>query len=259
MKSNTPYILIGIASFAALISIGAAMTLAAKHKAVKAENFKLKTQIAQMEATLPDVSKEPEIIYLTHNGDTNDITALKSQLAEKEALLQAFQSNTNRPEQRDRNNRQSFEERMAQMKEEDPQGYAEMIKRREERSSQMRYNLAERTATFMDINTSSMTEEELANHEQLIAQMAQIWEMTELFQDPEAAPDRETMREMMEVARDTRPLLETEREVMLKQLGADLGYEGEDAEAFALYIGEIYEATTLNMPGGRGRGSSRGR
>ncbi|QBG47486.1 hypothetical protein EGM51_08815 [Verrucomicrobia bacterium S94] len=258
MNKKTSRAVIGTLSFIALVSMGFAIMTTLKNRTAKEEILELKTQIANMKAAVPDASREPAVIYLTGSGDTNEMMTLKSQLAEKEALLAEFQSSTNHPAQRNRDNRPSFEERMAQMKKENPEGYAEMIRRREERSSQMRYNLAERTATFLDIDTSSMTEEERTNHEQLIANMAKIWEMTALFQDPEAAPDRESMREMMEAVRDTRPLLEAEREVMFKQLGSDLGYEGEDAEAFASYIAEIYEATTLNLPGGRG-GGGRGR
>jgi hypothetical protein len=53
--------------------------------------------------------------------------------------------------------------------------------------------------------------------------------------------------------------MEAERTVMLKQLGTDMGYEGQDAEDFASYIDEIYDATSMrSIPGMRGRGG-RGR
>lgn len=254
MNKNTSLIIIAASAVIALVSLVSAMTVSSKNKTAKAEILALQEQIVRMEAAVPDASPEPEIVYMTPSGDTNEVTALKTQLAEKEALLENFQSNTNRPPRQ----RESWEDRIAKMKEEDPEGYAEMVEKRQERQEKMRYNLAERTATFMDLDTSLMNEQELANHELLVANMAKIWEMTDQFNDPEAAPDREAMREMMNIARETRPMLETTREVMFKQLGSELGYEGEDAEAFASHIDQIYEATSIQMPGRGGGGGNRG-
>lgn len=254
MNKNMPYIIAGSTSLIALVCIGSAVSLSSKNKSAKAEILELKEQIAFMNASVPDVTPQPEIVYLTSNGDTNEITELKKQLAEKDAQIQEFQSNTNRPAQ-NREERPNWEDRMAQMKEEDPEGYAEMIQRRGERQEKMKYNLAERTATFMDLDTSMMTEEELANHELLVAKMAQVWEMTEQFDNPEAAPDRDAMREMRGLAREVQPLMQAEREVMLKQLGTEVGYEGDDAAAFAEYISEIYSTTSIrSIMGGRGGG-----
>lgn len=254
MNKKMPYIIAGTACLIALVSISSAISMSSKNKAAKAEILELQTQITHMQAAVPNVTPEPEIIYLTNSGDTNEIIALKTQLAKKEAQIQELQSNTNRPAQRNRVDRQSFEESMVQMREEDPEGYAEMIQRRSERQEEMRYNLDERSATFMDLDTSMMTEEELANHELLVAKMAQVWEMTEQFQDPEAAPDREAMREMMEIAREVRPLMEVERSIMFKQLGTNLGYEGENAEAFATHVEDIIEVTSMQIRGSRGGG-----
>ena len=252
MNKNIPYAAATAASIIALASIASAISLSSKNKAAKAEVLALQEQIANMKASVPDITPEPEIIYMTSNGDTNEVTDLKSRLAAKEAELASLQNND---EQQQRNERPSWEERMAQMKEEDPEGYAEMVKRREERQQRVQYNLAERTATFMDLDTSMMTEEELANHEQLVTMMAKVWELSEQFNDPEAAPDREAMREMWNLAREVQPLMNLEREVMLKQLGTEVGYEGDDAAGFAEYIEEIYTTTSMrSIMGGRGGG-----
>lgn len=251
MNKNIPYIMAGSAGLIALISLGSAASLSSKNKAAQAEIIALQEQIIRMDAFVPAPDKEPEIIYLTSEGDTNEITELKTALAEKEAELTSM---TNSPP---RQQRESFEDRMAKMKEEDPEAYAEMINKRQERQEQVKYNLAERTATFMDMDTSFMSEEELANHEALIQQMAKIWEFTEQFNDPEQRPDREAMQEMMTTMRDTRPLMKQERTTMFKQLGYDLGYETDDAQAFADHVQEIIGATSLQMPGG-GRGGNRG-
>ncbi|WP_372796216.1 hypothetical protein [Pontiella sp.] len=256
MNKKMPYYIAGATGLIALVSIGSTVSLSSRNKAAKATILDLQTQIARMEAAVPDVSAEPEIIYLDSNGETNELTMLKTQLAEKEARLAALADGNGGREDRRRGDgeRESWEDRIARMKEEDPEGYAKMLEERSDRQQRMRYTLAERTATFMDLDTSTMSEEELTNHEQLVAIMAQVWEMTEQFQDPEAAPDREAFREMRDLAREVQPLLEAERTVMFKQLGTELGYEGEDAAAFAAYADEIIEATSMRLPGGRGGG-----
>ncbi len=250
MDKKALYIVIGTTSLIAVISIASAISLSSKNKAAQAQISSLADQLASMEAHEP-TPVEPQIIYLTDTGDTNELTTLRSQLAEKEAVLETLASrasNTNRPP------RESWEDRMARMKEEEPEEYAEMIQRREERQQEMRYSLAERTATFMDLDTSMMTEEERANHELLVEKMAKVWELTEQFQDPEAAPDREAMRELFTEMNEARPLMRDERTVMFKQLGTELGYEGQDAEDFATHVEDIIGATSLQMPGRGGRG-----
>jgi len=249
MNPKTSYILIGAFALVTVICLASAFSLSTKNKKAETEIRALQEQIVRMEAFTPDADPEPQIVYLSETGDTNELTVLKNKLAEQEELLVAYQSGTNRPP---RAPRESFEERIAKMKVEDPEGYAEMVARREERQTAMRYGLAERTATFLDLDTSLMTEEERANHELLVAKMARVWELTDAFQDPEAAPDREAMRELFTEMRDVRPLLRTERTVMFRQLGTDLGYEGEDAENLATHIENIIDATNIQMPRGGG-------
>ncbi len=256
MNKKNSLVMLGIVSTIALVSVVSAMSLSSKNKSAKAQITALQEQISRMEAAVPDALPAPEIVYMTDTGDTNEVTVLKSQLAQKNALLENIQSNTNRPPRE----RESFEDRMAKMKEEDPKAYAEMVQKRQERQEEMRYNLAERTATFMDLDTSMMTEEERANHEQLVERMVNVWALTEQFKDPEAAPDREAMRELMTEMNEVRPLMKEERTVMFKQLGSDLGYEGQDALNFATHVEEIISATSLQMPGrgSRGGGGRRG-
>lgn len=145
---------------------------------------------------------------------------------------------------------------MARMKEEDPEGYAEMVKTRAERRDAMRYDLAERTASFMELDTAFMTDAERETHELLIEKMANVWALTEQLNDPEQSPNRETMHELFTAINEASPLMDTERSTMFRQLANDLGYDGEEAQAFSSYVEDIISTTTLQPPrggpGGRG-------
>ncbi len=250
MKKNTPYFVTAASAVVALISIASAVGSATRKKAAEAEVMALQEQIGRMQAYVPD--QDPPITHVA--AGTNELAALRAQLA-------ALQARPAEPAERGQRQRESLEERLAKLKEGDPEAYAEMLKRREERQErqqQMRNSLAERTTNFMDMETSYMSEEELANHEQLLNNMAAIWELTAQFENSDERPDRETMRELSEIVRETQPLLEAARTSMFTQMGADMGYEAEDALEFASYIEEIISATTLQPPG-RGGGGGRGR
>ena len=254
MNRNVTNSIIVVSVVVAVGGITSAMKQSKRYKTANAEISALQEQIARMGGKLPGTGAPGS---RHRDGDTNEVQALQALLAEKEVELAALTTNiptTNAPSRQ----RESWEDRMARMKEEDPEGYAEMIRRREERQQEIRYNLAERTATFMDLDTANMTKKELANHELLVEKMARIWELSDRFQDPEAAPDREAMRELYKEIRDVRPLMDQEREVMFKQLGTELGYEKKDAKAFAAHVEEIIDATTLRMPKGGGSGGRGG-
>jgi hypothetical protein len=224
------------------------------------EKTRIQASVRQLQLEIADLQRantphiEPEAAPSKATEEVEELGVLSESEAGTDNPLEA--PTQEEPEQR----RESFEERMARMKEEDPEGYAERIQRREERQQAMRYNLAERTATFMDLDTTHMTEEERATHELLIDKMATIWALTEQFQNPEQAPDREAMSKLFNAIRETRPLMEQERTTMFKQLGTDLGYEGDEAQVFAEHVEDIIAATTLQMPrGGRGGRGGGGR
>jgi hypothetical protein len=250
MKRNIPTFITLISLIIAATSVSLAIKAGKQRKLAQAEAESLRQQIAEQNNHPPIQPESPAPSPALQEIQTNT----QSVATLHEAAIQPEQQR-----RRERPDRESFEERMAQLKAEDPEAYAEMIQRRQERQQEMRYNLAERTATFMDLDTTYMTEEELVNHELLVEKMAKIFELTEQFQDPEQRPDREAMRELFEQYREVRHMLELERNVMFKQLGSDLGYEEEGAREFAAHVEDIISATTLQMPrGGRGGGGQRG-
>jgi len=224
-------------------------------KALQEENRGLRGQVEQLENRPPNVRIAARAEPATERRAPRN-PALAEE-ADADGLIRTGEPGSGQREN-DRPPRESFEERMARMRAEDPDGYAEMVRARQERQQAMRYNLAERTATFLDLDTRDMSDEERANHNLLVDKMSRIWELTERFQDPEQPPDREAMGELFRAINEARPLMAMERTVLFRQLGQELGYESGDARAFARQVEEIIAATTLQMPGGGG-GGPRGR
>ena len=252
MKLNAPVVITAVSVVLAATSLSFGVSASKQRKVAEAEAEALRKKIEQMPARTPRRQATPAQqakVAQENQANTNELVALQDSTA-----APAPEQRTERPQ------RESREDRMARMKAEDPEGYAKMIKRRAEFQEKIKYNMAERTATFMDLDTSNMTEDERASHELLVEKMANIWALTDRFNDPEQPPDRDAMRELFAAMREVRPLMEQERTIMFNQLGTDLGYEGTDAQDFATHVEDIISATSLRtiMPRG-GRRGGRGR
>ena len=254
MKKNIPVIitLLSVAVAAGGISFGVRAT---HQKAKLQEEAQALRDRLDDQSVLPDrepVSEGVTGVALTEfsGRETNDVNALQEQLTARDAELERLRAELADIQTRPR--RESFQDRMNRMKEEDPDRYEEMVKSRTERKEQMRYNQANRLALYMDMDTSSMTPEELVNHNLLVDKLTEVWEKTAEY-DPTQPPTRETMHEMFSTLREVNDLMEQERGVMLRQLGKEVGLSGSEAEDFAAYTESIISATTLRSPrGGRG-------
>ena len=197
------------------------------------------------------VNERPEeapLVSLKDVSGIEDVEELKALLAERDAELARLREMMEG--RRNGGDRQSFQDRMAQLKEEDPERYEEMMQRREEFQERMRYDQASRMAAFMDMDTSNMTEEELANHNALLEKLAQIWDQTAETDMMEAMSNPESRREMFTTMREVGEMMDAERTVMFKQLGSEVGLDSSDSEDFAAYVESIIETTTIG--GGRG-------
>ncbi len=262
MKNKIPAIiaLISLVAAAGGITVGLKATTAKNAAQREAEALRAKLNATDARAT-PDREEQAESTPLVALKDiaesgTNDVAELQEQLAAREAELARLRAEMER--RNDRGPRQSFQERMAQLKEEDPERYAEMIQQRTERQQQMRYDQASRLAMFTEMDTSNMTEEQLANHTQLMEKLNALWAATGDF-DPENPPDWRAIREAVGDFRELGQMMDQERSYMFTQLGAEVGLSGTDSQDFASYVNEIIDATSLRPPRGmRGGGRDGG-
>ena len=247
MKKQIPTIIIALFLAITIGSLSFGISALHKKKTAEEENNQLRMQITRMKAPLPDTDPAtPLTPYQQLAADTNALTKLEAEVARLDAELAAEKQ---KPPQRE-----GWAERMDRMKEENPEGYAEIVKRRKERQEAIRYNLAERTANFVELDTAFMTDSERENHELLIEKMSNVWKLTEQFGDTENPPNRESMHQLFAAIQEARPLMDMERNTMFRQLANDLGYDGEETQDFSNYIEDIISATTIQPPrGGSGR------
>ena len=247
MKKQIPNLITALSLVVAIGAISFGVVVTRQKNSVKEEANRLRMQLAQKQAPIPVVDTTPIATHPEPSIDTNSPAELEAEMAALRAELAAAKKNQ-QPQ------RESWEDRMARMKEEDPEGYAEMIKNRTERRDAIRYDLAERTANFMELDTAFMTDAEHQNHDLLIEKMGDVWSLTEQFNDAEQQPNRDAMRELFGAINEARPLMDAERSTMFRQLANDLGYDGTEAQEFSSYVEGIISATTIQMPRGGRRG-----
>ena len=137
------------------------------------------------------------------------------------------------------------------MKKENPEEYERRMQRRKAFQERIKYAIADRTLTFMDLDTSQMTEEELAVHNELIDRMTAAMEIIEQMDDPEKF-DRRMMGKMFREVRKIQPLMAQERATMLNIMSTKMGMKGEEAAEFLGEINKIISATSMQLaPSGR--------
>ncbi|MDA3927296.1 MAG: hypothetical protein PF904_21710 [Kiritimatiellae bacterium] len=224
----------------------------------------------------PDVNiEEPEIIHHVQKvaRESNDkaqdalIASLRAKIdglaaeldalrVEKEKLaVMPIEKNDNRG--RDRK-RESWNDRMERMKKEEPDKYAEMQERREEFKARIEERKLNKEEFLTSIKTDSMSDEQIENHERLMALTDRVNEIMENMMSGETENRHELRKEMFESFGELSELNNNERNYLLKQTATAVGYEGEEAEVFTQYVEEIIQNTTMSMPGPPG-GGRRGR
>jgi len=218
----------------ATLGVGWGIRTNTKNKALERENKRLKNQLNQTVQKTPQ--KNLEKMAQKKSAHTQHLAATPSSKITKN-------EKSKKPPKRN----ESFASFLKRMKKKDPKQYEKRMKRRKEFQERVKYTIADRTAVFMDLDTSKMTPEELAIHNQLIDRMGTTMEIIQQMDDPEKF-DRRVMGKMFREVRAIRPLMEKERTTMLKIMSDDMGLQGEKAKQFVEQVNGIISTTSTQMP-----------
>src|ERR1035437_3357371 len=176
----------------------------------------------------------------------NRIRQLEANLQNKDALILSLQqAATNQPADPSRRLRhqQSW---LDELKQSNPQRYAAFTNRREQVQQAVQMSVAEKAAYFSDLDPSTLSEEDLANYQVTAQLLDETWRLTELLRTDLSADDRRTaMQALHQDRHDLGPLLESARSKEFINLGLQLGYNGDDAQAFGEYIGKVIDLTSI--------------
>ena len=196
----------------------------------------------------------PKVVTVRDESAERAAQALRKRVAELEkALAERVSERAQKPEtpvveqvREERPRRQSWEDRMAQMKKDDPEQYAEMQKRREEFRQNMEQRARDR-ADFLDaVDVKSMTDPQRENHEKLLSTVARVNELMAQMGTP-GVDTHELRQEMGETVATLGELYSEERRYLFEETAKAVGYQGNEASAFADQMQTIIDNTT--MPG----------
>ena len=206
----------------------------------------------------------PRVVTVRDESAVRDAEALRKRVAELEKALTERDSakaaippaqETAVSEERPR--RQSWKDRMEQLKKDNPAQYAEMQKRREEFRQGMEQREMDRADFLAAVDVKNMTSLQRENHEKLLATVARVNELMAQMGEPgsENSAVRQEMGATMGLLHD---LYGQERSYLLEATAKSIGYEGDEATAFAEQIQTIIDNTTMMGPH-IGHGGPRGR
>lgn len=196
------------------------------------------------------------------------LAQLKSapQTAPDDTLTEVSAPEPSPREARGERGRQSWEERMQRMQEEEPERYAEMQKRRTEFRQQAEQRIRDRIDFLDAVDISNMTPEQRANHQKLLDTVARATELgAQMMQSGfgRGEEQRELRQELGETMGSLNELYAGERQYLLEATAKAAGYSGDDVAAFSQHIQAIFDNTTMpggmmgGMMGGRGRTGGR--
>lgn len=235
---------------AILIAVGASTAAIKQNERRKAAE----TELASLKALIDTVQTTSKPLPLPESTpDTTEIDQLKSELAQLQETLEntqekliVYQQQTPEPTLTQKPERESYTDRMARLKEENPEEYQRIIDERREFQKNAQYSLAQRTAMFIDMDTSYMSEAELENHNAFVDALASIFERTQEFNDPETQPNRRQMRETWQQVREAQPIVEQQRKtIFMNTFRQELNMNDTEAEAFYNNLAHIMDVTTL--------------
>lgn len=163
--------------------------------------------------------------------------------------------------ERSRTNRQSRASWMEALKQEDPQRYEELQKRRVEAQESVQKAFVKKADYFLSRETSGMTETELADYNRMLALLDQTWKLTALMQSDLS---RDQRHEVMDTVRsnmsELAPLMMEERNREFQDYAVALGFSPQEAAIFATNMNAVIDATTVqNLFRGMTRGGPFGR
>ena len=155
--------------------------------------------------------------------------------------------------------RMSRKEHDEQLKREDPERYAEMMKRRQEFHARMEEALAKRDTVLEAIDLSLLTPEQQETHarfvEALAAQQAAMDRMN-AFMDSGERPSVEERQAFREAMENVRNLVDEERDALLSAVGVSMGLRnGEETDTFVNVVREVFDSTGMMPPMRMGMGA----
>lgn len=268
--------MMGVCLALAVAGVATALVHRSRAVALRGELEALRVSSAMPAPVLPAAAPQPVLpeppamVAAEVSADAARIADLEARLAEREAELAALRAAANAPapsmgviaDTPMANTNAPRRSWLEDLQTSDPQRYQEILARREQARQEARYDIAKKASYFLQTPTDGMTEVEAEEYARMMDLLTESLKLTERL---DAGLPQEQRRELVGDLRDNMrelsPLLEKERDKEFFQVGKDLGYTDADAQAFADYLTEVINLTSVNQifrSAMRGMGGGRG-
>lgn len=231
----------------------------------------LQKRVKKAETARPATAPAPTIIMtsaapaVVATDDAARVQALEAALREREQALAALRQGglSNRPPGFPRGGPDGSSW-LEDMKKNEPERYAEFMKRREEAREQTQRAFAEKAAHFLERDVSKLSAEQQESHKALLTLLDQTWKLSEQLRGELPTEQRqEVMTTLRENMHNLGPLLETERQNEFFLAGRQAGLSENQSLQLASDLQKTVEATSMRslfdgMRGGRGGGPGGG-
>jgi hypothetical protein len=158
---------------------------------------------------------------------------------------------------------------MEQLRASNPQRAEEMAQRREEAFQQATTAFTDYMEKLKSRDTSTMSEEDRNAYSLLVQTLDETWQLGEQLRSADL-PMEERMAVVDKLRTnmgELRPMMDAERTREFTRIGTELGYNADEAGAFAAHLNGVVDTTSMRsvfegglrsiMGGGRGRGGNR--
>ena len=231
----------------------------------------LQKRVKKAETARPATAPAPTIIMtsaapaVVATDDAARVQSLEAALREREQALAALRQGgmSNRPPGFPRGGPDGSSW-LEDMKKNDPERYAEFMKRREEAREQTQRAFAEKAAHFLERDVSKLSAEQQESHKALLTLLDQTWKLSEQLRGELPTEQRqEVMASLRENMHNLGPLLENERQNEFFLAGRQAGLSENQSLQLASDLQKTVEATSMRslfdgMRGGRGGGPGGG-
>ena len=212
-------------------------------------------------AYLKEKASSPKIVVKNeistkYTEKDSEIVKLKKQVSDLEDELKSETVNlTKNPPQPIIKSTQKKRSTLQDMKVENPERYQKMIDYYTRMSERVANGLLDKIEFFNELDTSSMSNKELLNHNELMDKLKDLHEKVDganLADNPDSI--REAMRTQWKNYREVNGLMKKERDFMIIDGARRMGLDDEEAKLLKDYVKNSYELTSgRSMFRGRGK------
>jgi len=231
------------------ITIGAITVLAIAFVLAIASAGYYRNQYREIQKQAPEVVTRETIKIVEVPGNNDQVEELKKKITDLQTRLKAKENVINDLDGNKQNRHQmarnwSGRNWLQNLREKNPERYQKMMDSYRKMNERMGSGINDRLAFLKELDTTGMSEEALKNHNELLAKLEALQELSEKINNAEEDEIQKlTMQRMREMGQCYQ-LFQTERDAALLDIGKKMGFNNEEAGVIRDCVKRAYDMTS---------------